>query len=194
MTGKNFADGVKLALNVNSQDAPVSMDERTIIWLADKVRNSILPKYLERYGSQSIGSFTRASLIDVKIDTTRDLKYSDITNTVSSIAGDMGIVSVGYSQDDEDTFIISKAGQQAIYSKLYGTSRPKAWQEAGRLYYKNLPFGVTEVLLRCVPQLPSIPIDEEMPIPSDIVDDVIKGVVQMITLGKEDKTNDGTAD
>jgi len=193
MTGKNFADGVKLALNVNSQDAPVSMDERTIIWLADKVRNSILPKYLQAYGNQSIGSFTRASLIDVKLDTTRDLKYSDITDVVSSIAGDMGIVSVGYSQDDEDTFIISKAGQQAVYSKLFSTSKPKAWQEAGRLYYKNLPFGVTQVLLRCVPQLPSIPTTEEMPIPSDIISDVINGVVQLITAGKEDKINDGAA-
>jgi hypothetical protein len=32
-----------------------------------------------------------------------------------------------------------------------------------------------------------------MPIPSDIISDVINGVVQLITVGKEDKINDGAA-
>lgn len=193
MTSKNFADGVRLALNVNSQDAPVDVDERTIIWMADKVRNGLLPRYIEKNGIDSIGSFAIGQFFSIKKDTDRDLKYIDTEGKVVSLGGNIGLLSVGRTQEDDCDFIITKPAQQGIYSKLEigQIKTPTVWQEGGRLYLKHPPFGMTQALVRAVPNLSSLPVDDEMPIPSDLVADVMATVIEMIkNNGAEDKPND----
>lgn len=192
-TLKNFADGVRLALNINSQDAPVDVDERTIIWVADKVRNSLLVKYTKAYGIDSIGSFAIGQYFDVKIDANRDLKYVDTQGKIVSLGGNLGLLSVGRTQEDDCPFLITKPAQQGIYSKLEVGQNPlpQVWQEGGRLYFKNLPFGIKQVLVRAVPSFPSMNIDDQMPIPDDLVNDVMMEVMKLVMgNGSEDKPND----
>lgn len=193
MTGKNFADGVRLSLNVNSQDAPVDVDERTIIWMADKVRNGLLVRYVEQYGIDSIGSFAIGQFFDIQRDTERDLKYIDTDNKIVSLGGNIGLLSVGRTQEDDCDFIITKPAQQGIYAKLEigQIKKPTVWQEGGRLYMKNVPFGMKQALVRAVPNLSTLDVDAEMPIPSDLVSEVIRQVVEMVRAnGAEDKPND----
>jgi hypothetical protein len=194
MTGRNFADGVRLALNQNSQDAPVDVDERTIVWIADKVRNALLPRYIAANGIDSIGSFVTGMYFDVKKDSDRDLKYIDTENKIVSLAGNMGLLSIGWAQDLECDFIISKPAQQGIYSKLEigQIQKPTAWQEGGRIYLRYVPFGMKQALVRAVPSLSEMDMNEEMPIPSDLVNDVMMQVIAVVqSNGSEDKPNDG---
>jgi len=65
MTLKNLADLVRLRLNVNAQDAPVNVDERVIIAMADNAMNGVLPKYLQAYGIDVIGVMAIRQYFDV---------------------------------------------------------------------------------------------------------------------------------
>lgn len=194
MTIKNLADLVRLRLNVNSQDAPVDVDERVIIAMADKALNGLLPKYLEKYGVDVIGVMAIRQYFDVLYDEEVDLKYSDTQGKINAIAGNLGLLSVGKTQADCCDFMITKPAQQGIYANLEAghTKQIQVWQEGGRLYYKNLPFSVKQVVVRAIPNISTMDIDQSLPMPADLQDAVIEIICQRIMTNKaEDKPNDG---
>jgi hypothetical protein len=193
-TLKQFADLMRLRLNVNSQDFPVDVDERVIIGMADKALGGLLPKYIQTYGIDAIGTLAVRQYFDVKYDENADLKYSDTEGKINAIAGNMGLLSVGLTQDDECAFIITKPAQQSIYSSLEAGQIKKiqVWQEGGRLYYKNLPFKVKQVVVRAIPNLLSMDMDDTIPIPVDLQDMIMDKISAIVFQNKaEDKPNDG---
>lgn len=196
MTLKNLADLVRLRLNVNAQDAPVNVDERVIIAMADKAMNGLLPRYLKEYGVDVIGVMAIRQYFDVQYDSDADLKYSDTQGKVNAIAGNMGLLGVGLTQDDECDLIITKPAQQSIYAKLEAGQAHgvKVWQEGGRLYYKNLPFSVKQVVVRAIPNFSALDTDTPIPMPADLQDTVIDKIIQLLLTNpdSEDKRNDGT--
>jgi len=196
MTLKNLADLVRLRLNVNAQDAPVNVDERVIIAMADKAMNGLLPRYLKEYGVDVIGVMAIRQYFDVQYDSDADLKYSDTQGKVNTIAGNMGLLGVGLTQDDDCDFIITKSAQQSIYSKLEaGQGKSvRVWQEGGRLYYRNLPFAVKQVVVRAIPNFSTLDTDTPIPMPADLQDAVIDKIIQSLLTNpdSEDKRNDGT--
>jgi len=182
MTIKALADLVRLRLNVNGQDAPVNVDERVIIAMADKAMNGLLPKYIQAYGIDVIGVMAIRQYFDVQYDSDADLKYSDTEGKVNAIAGNLGLLGVGLTQDDDCDFIITKPAQQSIYSKLEAGQgeEVRVWQEGGRLYYRNLPFAVKQVVVRAIPNLSSLSDSVSIPMPADLQDAVIDKIIQSL--------------
>lgn len=196
MTLKSLADLVRLRLNVNAQDAPVNVDERVIIAMADKAMNGLLPKYIQAYGTDVMGVMAVRQYFDVKYDSDADLKYSDTEGKINTIGGNLGLLGVGLTQDDDCDFIITKPAQQSIYAKLEaGQGKTvRVWQEGGRLYYRNLPFSVKQVVVRAIPNFLSLNTDTPVPMPADLQDMVIDKIIQLLLTNpdSEDKRNDGT--
>ncbi len=196
MTIKALADLVRLRLNVNGQDAPVNVDERVIIAMADKAMNGLLPIYIKTYGIDVIGVMAIRQYFDVQYDSDADLKYSDTEGKVNAIAGNLGLLGVGLTQDDDCDFIITKPAQQSIYSKLEAGhgGEVRVWQEGGRLYYRNLPFAVKQVVVRAIPNFSALDSNTAIPMPADLQDTVIDKIIQSLLTNpdSEDKRNDGT--
>lgn len=194
MTIKNLADLVRLRLNINSQDAPVQVDERVIIAMADNAMNGILPKYIQAYGADVIGIMAIRQYFDVKYDQDADLKYVDTDGKVNSIAANLGLISVSKTQDDDCDFLLIKPADNSIYAKLEAGQgkQVRYWQEGSRLYFKKLPFSVKQVAVRAIPNLSSLELDKGIPMPADIQDMVIETICQRIQGNKaEDKVGDG---
>lgn len=193
-TIKNISDLVRLRLNVNSQDAPVVVDERVIIAMAEKAMCGLLPKYIMTYGTDVMGVMCVRKYFDVTYDDKADLKYIDTEGIMNTVAGNLGLLSVSLTQDDTTAFTIQAPAQQSIYANLEagGAVGTVCWQEGGRIYFKKLPNAVKKVVVRGIPNLLSLDIDATIPMPADLQDAVIETIVQRIMVDKaEDKPNDG---
>lgn len=193
MTLKNLADLVRLKLNYNSQDAPVKVDERVIIAMADTALSGLLPKYIQAYGADVIGMMAIRQYFDVKYDSQADLKYIDTEGKVNGVAGNMGMISVGLTQDDECDFVLIKPADLSIYKRLEAGQggAVRFWQEGERIYFKQLPFAVTEVVVKAIPNLSKLDFDKGVPMPADLQDMVIETICERIRGQKaEDKPND----
>lgn len=193
MTIKQLSDLVRLRLNVNSQDAPVEVDERVIIAMADKALSGLLPKYIQAYGGDVIGVMATRQYFDVKYDSNADLKYVDTDGKVNAVAANLGLISVGLTQSDECDFIPVKPADISIYSKLEAGQgkQIRYWQEGARIYFKKLPFSITQVVVRAIPTLSSLDLDKGIPMPADLQDVVIEMICERIrNNGSEDKLND----
>lgn len=194
MKKKQIADGVRLLMNANGQDTSVQLDERTIFWLADTIRVKLISKYIERFGKESVGAFTKGYVLPVQKDTTRDLKYVKVVDGLISVEGNNGVVSISKTQGTECAFVLVKAGQESIYSNLEAECAGGSvlyWQENNIVYFSKLGFEVEEVLVRAIPSLDSIEFDEQVPIPTDLELDMIQGIVALIVPKAEDKQNNG---
>jgi hypothetical protein len=193
-TIKNIADLTRLRLNANSQDAPVDMDERAIIAMAEKAMCGLLPKYIAAYGTDVMGVMCVRKYFDVTYDDKADLKYVDTEGIINTVGGNLGLISVSMTQDDDTAFAMQTPAQQSIYSNLEAgqIQKPICWWEGGRIYFKKLPSSIKKVVVRGIPNFLSLDIDATIPMPADLQDVVIETIVQRIMTNKaEDKPNDG---
>ena len=193
-TIKNISDLVRLRLNVNSQDAPVQVDERVIIAMAEKAMCGLLPKYIMAYGTDVMGVMCIRKYFSVTYDENADLKYVDTEGIINTVGGNLGLISVSLTQDDSTAFTMQAPAQQSIYANLEAGQAPNTvcWWEGGRIYFKKLPNAVKKVVVRGIPNFLSLDIDATIPMPADLQDVVIETIVQRIMTNKaEDKPNDG---
>ena len=193
-TIKNISDLVRLRLNINSQDAPVVVDERVIIAMAEKAMNGLLPSYVMKYGMDVMGVMCVRKYFDVTYDDNADLKYIDTDGIMNTVGGNLGLLSVSMTQDDTTAFTMQAPAQQSIYANLEAgqVAGTTCWQEGGRIYFKNLSNAIKKVVVRGIPNFLSLDIDATIPMPADLQDAVIEFIVQRIAGDKPvDKPNDG---
>jgi hypothetical protein len=192
-TIKNISDLVRLRLNINSQDAPVQVDERVIIAMAEKAMCGLLPKYIMAYGTDVMGVMCIRKYFDVTYDDKADLKYVDTEGIINTVGGNLGLISVSMTQDDTTAFTMQSPAQQSIYANLEAGQAPNTvcWWEGGRIYFQKLPNSVKKVVVRGIPNFLSLDIDATIPMPADLQDAVIEMICQRISTNKsEDKPND----
>lgn len=195
MTLAQLADGVALKLGYNSQDRKTHIG--LISFLADKVRATAIPAYVQQYGKTSLNLFCKPVVLEVKKDKVRDRKYVELNFSILGMNDNMGIVQVSLTAEDEGSFVGINPGMLSTYSILEaggGAGRTMYWVEGKRIYFKNIKPYATEVLVKCIPSIfGNLDEDEEIAQPYEFDALLVDGTVQSLQEQKftpEDKAGD----
>lgn len=189
MTKRNLSDGVKLRYGIISQDTNV--EERTIWWLGDNVREKLIGMWIKRNGTDSLGSLAKGIFFNVQKDVKRALNYAAIGGSFIDLPDNAAIITCGKTQATEAPFVETNPGQAAVYSGLEASDVGVTfWREGGNIYFKDLPFEVTEVLIVGIPSLAALDMDDTIPM-ADIKEDLVEMIVaKLFNRVPEDKDDD----
>jgi hypothetical protein len=195
MTLAQLADGVTLKLGYNTQDRKTHIG--LVSFLADKVRGSAIPAYVQQYGKSSLNLFCTPFILEVKNDKVRDRKYVELNFSILGMSNNMGIVQVSLTAEDEGSFVGINPGMLSTYSILEaggGAGRTMYWLEGKRIYFRGIKPYATEVLVKCVPSIfGNLDEDDEIPQPYEFDALLVEGTAQALQEQKftpEDKAND----
>lgn len=196
MTKLELADGVILSMGYNSIDK--KLDRRLVWFWADRLIPVLIEKQANAKGltaEEIADNFVITKEAEVKFSTRRQQSYADLPTPMMNIAGFSSIRQVGDIQDETNTFVPVKAGQQAIIKNLEvgGLGGRTGYRlEGTRLWFINIPQGVYEfVLVKYLPTITGLKDTDQIVIPAqeefDLVN-MIKQSLQEQKLTPEDKT------
>lgn len=194
MTKAELGDMILLLKGYSNQDA--KLDVRLVWILADIALPKLIERKIKEDGEDVLDLFIKSEVLGVLEDNVRKKKYVELLNYPINISG-KSIREVSATEGECDSFAIYKIGEQSIYCKLEAGNalgKPIATPEGKRVYLKNLPLLVDELLVKYIPKITSIDNEEEIPVPSDYeldLVDMIRTLVDEQKMTKEDKYNDG---
>lgn len=193
MTRGQLYSQIILELGLNSQDRRVH--PLSVFMAADTVRGALIPPYVEKHGDDSLSLFCMETVLPVKFDSSRGLKYVSLPFQILGLADNKGLFSVGPTMDDESAYIGIKNGMTSVYSNLEAggaAGNTLYWLSGTRINFRYLPAGVENVLVKAIPSLSDLIDDnEQVPQPLEFNRLVIDGTKQAILPQvAEDKTID----
>lgn len=184
-----------------SEDA--QMDEREVFINIGQVRARIIKE--ELVANRKAGNFdisgdhiTAFENVLIKEDTNKDLFFSDIPVKYLILPDDQGLYQVSLMKNQSDTFVRIPNGAQGIFSGLQAFQlggRVGYWVEQDKIFYHNFPDDLkdSKVLLKMVASIEDFDPDEELPIPADKEDELIRLVLELYGVHTEtpqDKASD----
>jgi len=170
-------------------------DPRNIGVIVDIARNTLIDTEFRQYGKIS-EVFTQAfKNVDVQTDTDRDEKFSDLPSIIAALKKDQGLRQVSPMKDQINVFGIGESGDRAMFHGTEGelSQRPIAMLEGQRIYYEGIGPNIKKVLIKMIPSIADIGLDESIPVPGDKETALINIVKDMFHESKttvEDKSND----
>jgi len=196
MTKLELADGVILSMGYNSIDK--KLDRRLVWFWADRLIPVLIEKQANAKGltaEEIADNFVITKEAEIKLSTRRNQYFADLPTPMMNIAGFSSIRQVGDIQDETNTFVPVKSGQQAIIKNLEvgGLGGRIGYRlEGTRLWFINIPLGVYEfVLVKYLPTITGLKDTDQITIPAqeefDLVN-MIKQSLQEQKLTPEDKT------
>ncbi len=195
ITKKQIAE---IIADIKSGGDPVpnsKYDPRNIGVIVDIARNTLIDTEIRQYGRIS-EIFTKAfNNVEVKTDTDRDEKFSDLPSIICALKKDQGLRQVSPMKDQRKVFVIGQSGDLALFDGMEGglTDRTIAQLEGQRIYYVNINRNVKKVLIKMIPSIADIDINESIPVPGDketALINIIKDMFQESKKTAEDKYND----
>lgn len=202
MTRQQLFDQINLELGQDSQDN--RFHENTIFMAASTVISELLPDYLHTYGESAIELFCVPVILTVQKDTVRNRNYVQLGFQVLGMKDRSGLVQVCLAQDEEVVFIPVQLGMNAVYAGLEAggaAGNLLYWLEGQRIYFKTLPAGVTDILVKAVPNLYDLlNDDDQVPMPAEFAAMVITGTKERLAPQKQgdfpsqDKTEDNRSE
>lgn len=191
MTKYELVDGILLNLGQNSQDR--KFQPQQIAWTCDTVFGELMLEWTKAGYSKS--DFAISSIVTVKKDTALNLKYIPLENALESVQSTNSLISVSKTQDRYNPFFMAKAGDIGIYSDLEAgnVSQPTYWIENNRMYFNNLEWFVSDVLVVAIPSINGMSDTDRLPLSNEQTAELVRRVSQLLLGGQiaEDKTNDG---
>lgn len=128
--------------------------------------------------------------VPLKKDEKRNEYYIDLPQKVVALPGDKGIPYVGSMQDDNQFPMLGQGTMFTAKKWLQFTKWVFCQIEGQRVYFKNLPVGMAEllketgVLLKMVLDAYELGDDDEVPVPAGMEIEFINGIVDFF-LGKK---------
>ena len=123
--------------------------------------------------------------IPILTDETLGLRYSNLPARVMTLPDDKGVYVVAPQEDYDNPFVPQGFGKRFIFGNL-PILHPVYWVDVDKVYYKNVPSAVKEVMMVLVPQV----LEE---IQDDVAFEVRDAVIKMYMSTKpipKDETND----
>ena len=176
----------------------------TIIYaMAEVARNQIIDiayKEMRKEGGNSLpGEFYKAyKNVVVKDDCDTDRKYVDLPSRIITLPHNKGLLSVSAMKEVSNTFNIMDAGDDSVFAGLEADSfsNPEVYVEGDRLYLRDVPVGVSGLLIRMIPAIDDFKSDEIIPIPAVLEAEYITMIAKLLDEEKEtpqDNYNDSNA-
>lgn len=191
MTKYELVDGILLNLGQNSQDR--KFQPQQIAWTCNTVFGELMLEWTKAGYSKS--DFAISTVVETKKDNTLGLNYIPLENSLDAIQSSNSLISVSKVQDRGNPFFMAKGGDIGIYSALEAgnVSQPTYWIENNRMYFQNLSWFISEVLVIAIPSITGMSDTDKIPISNEQSAELTKRVMQLLLGGEraEDKTNDG---
>lgn len=122
--------------------------------------------------------------IDVSLDATKNMYYSDLPAQIVGIANDLGVYQILWQLDQTSNFTRIPNGFLSLtkgleVSEMQGKNT--FFREGTRVYYPRLKKkqGVKQVLMKLVPSASSLTEDDYSYMPSELEQEVIEMVVRL---------------
>ena len=166
-----------------TQDSKVKREDISIL-LAPAINWSITGQYwLNKRatgGNEYPSDFIASYPVDVKEDTSRDLKYVDIPVGTLTLPDDQGLQTVSPMKGD-DEFIPTKFQDRKHNSYYPNTfsSFTMWWREGQRVYFEKI--DTDKVLLRLIQSVNNLKDDDELPIAAGAEIDVMNILNEWVT-------------
>lgn len=106
----------------------------------------------------------------VSTDAVKNLSYIELPVGVISLPLELGLFQIGPIDDMEDRYIITRAaavGSLTGSQALINTGNTYCWPIGDRVYFKNLPLGVTSVTVILVASSKDIGDNDDYPVAPD---------------------------
>jgi len=196
MTRQQLYDVILLELGMDTQDR--RYDGRVVFQAVDSIRSAAIPDYVHIYGESALELFCVPVILPVQTDTVRNRKYIQLAFQLLGMKDRSGLIQVALAQDEEVVFIPVQLGMLSVYSGLEAggaAGNYLYWLEGQRIYFKNLPAGISNILIKAIPNIYDlINDDDQVPMPTEFVAMIIQGVKERIApqgvVPAEDKNND----
>lgn len=165
----------------------------------DTVRGLAIPEYVKQYGEDSLGQFCLPKILPLLFDEQRGRSYVQLPFQILGMSENAGLVQVSAPKEEEGSFVAVSNGMVSVYSDLEaGGAAGKAvyWLEGTRIYFKELPAGLTDILVKAIPSIYDLEDSDQIPQPYEFNAIVIEGTkarLQEQKVTPEDKVNDGKA-
>lgn len=168
---------------------------KNIIAIADIVRNTLIETEYKQTGTISDVLVKAFENVEVKKNTERDEKFSDLPSIIAAIIDGLALRQVSSMKDQIGVYSIGVNGSRAVFEGLAGqlTDRPTVYLEGNKIFYENPNPAVKKVLIKMIPSISSLGKNETIPVPGnkeklfiDLISEMLDETKQTI----QDKTND----
>lgn len=195
ITKSKLGQLVKDALSGGDATANTKYDERLVWEYADIVRNTLIDIELRLTGNISDIFFHGFNNVEVKTDTDRDEKFSDLPSIIAATQDNLGLRQVSPMKDQRQVFAIGTTGDRAVFSGLEGelTKRTIVYPENQRIYYENISADVTKVLIKMIPSIADLKDEDSVPVPAMREQQYLETIIQFFQEPQSvvpDKLND----
>ena len=179
------------------------MDEREVWISIDQVRAKLIKHEIvanRKAGSFDISGDFISSFEDVVVqkDSKKDLFFSLIPVKYVILPDDMGLYQVSFMEDQTSPLLRMPNGAVGMFNGLQASGlggRIGYWVEKDRIYYHNFDkrYDDSKMLLKLVASTADFDADDELPIPSDREDELVRSVLELYGVHRDtpnDKSND----
>lgn len=136
--------------------------------------------------------------VPVSFDNNKKLYYSELPATYIDLPTDLGVAMVSLMEGQNDAFVRVPQNFLSLTRGLQSGSllgRSPFWVENTRLYFPSIKSSdnITKVLVKLIAGIDSIDDDQNVGIPLDIQDQIVRTVVQMYMVEQtnaKDELND----
>ncbi len=195
MTANQLSEIIGTLLGYN--DADKKINQRDCWFVADQVRGTAIPAYIEKYGKTVLGQFVYPIIFDVKYDAVRNRNYIEFGTQLLGGDYNSGIASVSLPQEEDDCFVMTSAGLTSVYAGLeagLATGKKKCWIEGTRMYFLYLEPQQTKILVKGIPSLFELEdLDVQIPQPlefNNILIEQTRAMFEEQKMTPENLTND----
>jgi len=173
----------------------------TIIWkLADVVLGGLIQEAMwkdpDSNGYEINGSFLTTFVLDVKDDSDRGEKYSELEHSVITLKDNRGLHRVSERGNTEFAFDQVPNGSHDVFRPLEAHNlnpRTEFYQEGNNIYYRNLGLAVEKVLVKQISAITGLDEDEPIAIPATMEDMFLERIIERLSIqvrAQQDKNND----
>ncbi len=134
--------------------------------------------------------------VDVKLDSDRDEKYSDLPTGIISVKDNRGLRQVSSMKDQKTVFTLIPNGALATHFGLESSALnpyTEMYVEGGKIFYVNINKLADKVLIKMIGSISGLGIDNEIPIPANLEKALLDGTLEFLREPKatnQDKIND----
>ena len=202
-TKRMISEQILRILNSGDVTMDNSLDLREIMMAIEQERDRLVRMRL--FESMQLGQaeipgdvISHYDNVGIFLDSNKGMLYSNLPNEPLSLPNDYGVWQISYQKDQYDTFVRMPNGSLGLYNGLLSSSlggRKGFFVEGNRVYYNaNVDDCCgNKILLKMVINSGNIDEDANLPIPADLISEVIKNVVQLYAMVKQmpnDEQND----
>ena len=130
------------------------------------------------------GSFIYAfEDVEVKLDTKKKLYYVDLPATTIDLPNGIGIFSIGYMENQENTFVPVTNAFQSLFRGLKSYAmggRVSFYKEQKKIYFVNMENGIPcKVLVKIVAPFGDLDKCNSFDVPLDMQEEIVRMAVQL---------------